>query len=226
MEHAPSPHDHTPGDGEQRVKPRDDRPRAARVPEAARQISASRSATAVMDAASGPSYGTAQRPSARQHSCQYRRGPQRCRACACTREFRSRANATGHRCGFESGAQRMTVPPRSSDRTSRAIAKRGGLPQLKTLAEAEARNLARIDALFDRGPEIAARLEACERGARCGVIVCAVCARRLAAKLQCKTSIGKRFARRIGRNDSFALGALIPNRNACAHSLIATQTEE
>jgi hypothetical protein len=144
IEHAPSPHDHTPGDGEQPGKPRDDRPRAARVLEAAHQISASRSATAGMDAASGPSYGTAQRPSARQHSRQYRRGPQRCRARACTREFRSRANATGHRCGFESGAQRMTVPPRSSDRTSRAIAKRGGPPQLETLAEAEARNLVRI----------------------------------------------------------------------------------
>ena len=70
----------------------------------------------------------------------------------------------------------MTTP-RSSHRTPRAIAKRDELPQLETLAEAEARNLAQIDALFDREPEIAVRLEACERGVRCGLIVCAVCAR-------------------------------------------------
>jgi len=72
----------------------------------------------------------------------------------------------------------MTVPPKSHDRTRRAIAKRADLPQLETVAEAEARNLARIDALFDHEPEIAIKLEACERGARCGMIVCAVCARR------------------------------------------------
>lgn len=57
-------------------------------------------------------------------------------------------------------------------------ATRCGRPRLETLAEAEARNLKRIDALFDREPEIAVRLEACEREARCGMIVCAVCARK------------------------------------------------
>jgi excisionase family DNA binding protein len=57
-----------------------------------------------------------------------------------------------------------------------------GLPQLETLAQAEAQNLRRIDALVDRAPEIAAALEACDRKARfcCGIR--AVCARRWNAK--------------------------------------------
>jgi hypothetical protein len=42
------------------------------------------------------------------------------------------------------------------------------MPQLETLAQAEAENLRRIDALADRAPDIAAALEACDRKARCG----------------------------------------------------------
>jgi hypothetical protein len=71
----------------------------------------------------------------------------------------------------------MTIPPTKFKLSSRDVARRRDLPQLETHAEAVARNLARIDALFDRAPEIAATLEACERGARCGMIICAVCAR-------------------------------------------------
>ena len=52
-----------------------------------------------------------------------------------------------------------------------------GLPQLETLAQAEAENLRRIDALTDREPDIAAALEACGRKARCGLVICAVDAR-------------------------------------------------
>lgn len=51
------------------------------------------------------------------------------------------------------------------------------LPQLETLAQAEARNLRRIDALADRAPDIAAALQACDRKARCGLVICAVCSR-------------------------------------------------
>jgi hypothetical protein len=53
-----------------------------------------------------------------------------------------------------------------------------GLPQLETVAEAEARNQRRIDDLVDREPEIAATLEACGPAAFCCSIVCAVCSRR------------------------------------------------
>jgi hypothetical protein len=53
-----------------------------------------------------------------------------------------------------------------------------GRPQLETLAQAEAQNLRRVDALTDRVPEIAAALEACDRDARCGLVICAFCSRR------------------------------------------------
>jgi hypothetical protein len=52
-----------------------------------------------------------------------------------------------------------------------------GRPQLETLAQAEAENLRRIAALVDRSPDIAAALEACDRKARCGCVVCAMCSR-------------------------------------------------
>src|SRR5580700_10740924 len=58
----------------------------------------------------------------------------------------------------------MTHPPKTF----------AGRPQLETLAQAEARNLRRIDALADRAPDIAAALQACDRKARCGLVICAV----------------------------------------------------
>jgi hypothetical protein len=61
----------------------------------------------------------------------------------------------------------MTHPPRTF----------AGPPQLETLAQAAAENLRRIDALTDRAPDIAAVLEACDRNARCGLVICAVDAR-------------------------------------------------
>ena len=51
-------------------------------------------------------------------------------------------------------------------------------PQLETLAQAEAQNLRRVDALTDRAPEIAAALEACSPDAFCCLVICAVCSRR------------------------------------------------
>jgi hypothetical protein len=53
-----------------------------------------------------------------------------------------------------------------------------GRPQLETLAQAQARNLQRIDALTDRSPEIAVALEACDPDALCRMVICAVCSRR------------------------------------------------
>ena len=53
----------------------------------------------------------------------------------------------------------------------------GGRPQLETLAQAEAENLRRIDALVGHVPDIAATIEACDRKARCGSVICAVDAR-------------------------------------------------
>jgi hypothetical protein len=58
-----------------------------------------------------------------------------------------------------------------------------GLPQLETLAQAQARNLKRIDAVADRAPEIAAALEACDPAALCCLVVCAVCSRRYRFRL-------------------------------------------
>jgi hypothetical protein len=72
----------------------------------------------------------------------------------------------------------MAIPPKAFDRPHTDKVKRHELPRLESVAEAEARNLTRIDALFDREPEIAVKLEACARGARCGTLACAVCARR------------------------------------------------
>jgi hypothetical protein len=63
--------------------------------------------------------------------------------------------------------------PRRADTTERS-----DRPELETLEEAEAWNLKRIDELADREPEIAVALEACCRDARCGSLMCAVCARR------------------------------------------------
>jgi len=45
---------------------------------------------------------------------------------------------------------------------------------LETLAQAEAENLRRIDALTDRAPDIAAALETCRRNGRCSLVICAV----------------------------------------------------
>jgi hypothetical protein len=53
-----------------------------------------------------------------------------------------------------------------------------GRPQPETPAQVEVENLRRIDSLVDRAPEIAAGLEACNRNARCGLMICAVDARR------------------------------------------------
>jgi hypothetical protein len=53
-----------------------------------------------------------------------------------------------------------------------------GRPQLETLAQAEAQNLRRVDALTDRAPEIAATLERCNPDAFCCLVICAVCSRR------------------------------------------------
>jgi hypothetical protein len=52
-----------------------------------------------------------------------------------------------------------------------------GIPQLETLAQAEAENLRWIDALADSAPDSAAPLEACDRKARCGCVICAACSR-------------------------------------------------
>lgn len=53
-----------------------------------------------------------------------------------------------------------------------------GRPQLETLAQAEAQNLRRIDALIDRAPDIAATLETCTSDAFCCLVICAICSRR------------------------------------------------
>ena len=50
-------------------------------------------------------------------------------------------------------------------------------PQLETLAEAQAQNLRRVDALTNRTPEIAAALEGCNPDAFCGLVICAGCSR-------------------------------------------------
>ena len=52
-----------------------------------------------------------------------------------------------------------------------------GRLRIETLAQAEVQNLRRIDMLVDRVPDIAAALEACDRKARCGLVICAVCSR-------------------------------------------------
>ena len=59
----------------------------------------------------------------------------------------------------------------------------GGRPELETLAQAQSRNLQRIDALADRAPEIAAALEACDPTALCCLVICAVCSRRYRFRL-------------------------------------------
>ena len=51
-------------------------------------------------------------------------------------------------------------------------------PQLETLAEAQERNLQRIEALTDRAPDIAAALEECDEDALCCLVICAICSRR------------------------------------------------
>jgi hypothetical protein len=53
-----------------------------------------------------------------------------------------------------------------------------GRPHLETLAQAQAQNLRRVDALADRAPEIAAALEGCNPDAFCCFVICAVCSRR------------------------------------------------
>ena len=58
-----------------------------------------------------------------------------------------------------------------------------GRPHLETLAQAEAQNLQRIDALADRAPEIAAALEGCDPAALCCLVICAVCSRRYRFRL-------------------------------------------
>jgi hypothetical protein len=49
-----------------------------------------------------------------------------------------------------------------------------GRPQLETMAEAQAQNLGRVDALVDRAPEIAAAIEGCTEKAPCESMMCAV----------------------------------------------------
>ena len=61
---------------------------------------------------------------------------------------------------------------------SHAVARRADRPRLESVAEAEALNVARINALFNRAPEIAAEIEACGHGVPRGPIACAVCARK------------------------------------------------
>jgi hypothetical protein len=58
-----------------------------------------------------------------------------------------------------------------------------GRPQLETLAEAEERNLQRIEALTDRAPDIAAALEECNADALCCLVICAICSRRYRFRL-------------------------------------------
>ena len=53
-----------------------------------------------------------------------------------------------------------------------------GRPQLETLAQAEAQNCRRVDALTDRAPDIAAAIEACSSNAFCCLVICAICSRR------------------------------------------------
>ena len=59
----------------------------------------------------------------------------------------------------------------------RPITSAGRRPQLQTLAQAQAQNLKRIDALIDRAPEITAALEACDPDVPCCLVICAVCSR-------------------------------------------------
>jgi len=49
-------------------------------------------------------------------------------------------------------------------------------PKFETIPETEARSLATVEALFNRATDIAATLEACRKGARCGSSNCPVCA--------------------------------------------------
>jgi hypothetical protein len=58
-----------------------------------------------------------------------------------------------------------------------------GLPKLETFAQAEARNLQRVDVLTDRAPEIGAALEACDPAVLCALIICAICSRRYRFRL-------------------------------------------
>jgi len=77
----------------------------------------------------------------------------------------------------------MKRAPKRRQASSVAVSRGGsgttkfGPPKLETLAEAEAQNLRRVDALTNRVPEVAAALEACDRKARCGRVICAVCSR-------------------------------------------------
>ena len=64
-----------------------------------------------------------------------------------------------------------------------------GLPQLEALAQAEARNLRRIDDLVDRLPDIAAALEECgDEDALCCLVICAICSRRLPVPIYSQAS--------------------------------------
>jgi hypothetical protein len=69
----------------------------------------------------------------------------------------------------------MTRPPTRPSAPPRASAKRSSRPTLETLADAEALNLIRIDALSDCAPKIAAAIEGCEASAPCNLPICAKC---------------------------------------------------
>jgi hypothetical protein len=89
-----------------------------------------------------------------------------------------------------------------------------GRPQLETLAQAQARNLQRVDVLTDRAPEIAAALEACDPDVLCCFVICAICSRRYRFRLiRQLLAIAKSYP---GQHefatiylDSFALGKLV-----------------
>jgi hypothetical protein len=81
--------------------------------------------------------------------------------------------------------RRLGRPPRlaTGQRAMRSATTFAARPRLETLAQAEARNLQRIDVLTDRAPEIAAALEACDPAALCCLVICAVCSRRYRFRL-------------------------------------------
>jgi hypothetical protein len=72
----------------------------------------------------------------------------------------------------------MKKPRKKIRRSSRVVVKRRARPRLETVAQAEARNAARIKALSNHAPEIAAEIEACKHDALVPLIICAVCSRR------------------------------------------------
>jgi hypothetical protein len=72
----------------------------------------------------------------------------------------------------------MIRPPNAPSAQPSIVVKRQGRPSLETQAQAEARNLKRIDNLINREPEIAVAVEACCPDAPCDLPICALCSRR------------------------------------------------